>query len=54
MRNLINIIFSLLLGIIFTQLGYPFYTWQFWVFGIPIIIIYKIIEEQLFKKTKNQ
>jgi hypothetical protein len=41
-------LYAIYLGIILDVIGFPFYTWQFWVVALPTIIL-----EVIFNNSKR-
>ena len=52
MRRIIRIIFSLIVSTVMCGLGFPYYTWQFWAIGVPILILYRILEEAFYPQKR--
>jgi len=54
MKDAIKILLCLALSIGLSELGYPFYTWQFWAFGFPLLILLAVLLEIIFYKKKQE
>jgi hypothetical protein len=46
-------LYGFIVGFIISAIGYPLYTWEFWIISIPLLIVGIIIEDKYIKRRND-